>query len=53
LKLGKPAQAAEQFRAAREVDPDYIQAYEAEARALEAGGDQVGAARVRRLIPRP
>lgn len=53
LKLGKPAQAAGEFRAAREVDPDYFQAYEAEARALEAGGDQVGAARVRRLIPRP
>jgi tetratricopeptide (TPR) repeat protein len=53
LKLGKPAQAAGEFRAAREVDPDYIQAYEAEARALEAGGDQVGAERVRRSIPRP
>jgi tetratricopeptide (TPR) repeat protein len=51
MKLGKPAQAAEQFRAAREVDPDYLQAYEAEARALEATGDRVGAAGVRRLKP--
>jgi tetratricopeptide (TPR) repeat protein len=51
LKLGKPAQAAEQFRAAREADPDYLQAYEAEARALEALGDMAGAARVRRMMP--
>jgi tetratricopeptide (TPR) repeat protein len=52
MKLGKPAQAAEQFHAAREVDPDYSQAYEAEARALEAAGDQAGAAAVRRLMAR-
>ena len=51
LKLGKPAQAAEQFRAAREADPDYLQAYEAEARALEVIGDTAGAARVRRMMP--
>jgi len=48
LKLGKPVQAAEQFHAAREVDPDYIQAYQAEAGALEVAGDKAGAARVRR-----
>jgi tetratricopeptide (TPR) repeat protein len=47
LKLGKPAQAAEQFHAAREVDPEYLQAYVAEATALEAAGDKAGAARVR------
>jgi tetratricopeptide (TPR) repeat protein len=52
LKLGKPAQAADQFHAAREVAPDYLQAYEAEARALEAAGDAAGAARVRGLKPR-
>jgi tetratricopeptide (TPR) repeat protein len=50
MKLGKPAQAAGEFRTAREVDPDYFQAYEAEARALEAAGDRVGAARVRRMM---
>jgi Tfp pilus assembly protein PilF len=48
MKMGKPAQAAEQFHAAREVDPTYTQAYLAEALALEASGDQAGAARVRR-----
>ena len=47
MKLGKPAQAAEQFHAAREVDPSYSQAYLAEAKALEAAGDKAGAARVR------
>jgi hypothetical protein len=51
LKLGKPAQAAEQFHAAREVAPDYLQAYDAEARALEAAGDAAGAARARSLKP--
>ena len=50
LKLGEPRQAAAQFRAAREVDSTYIQAYEAEARALEAAGDTAEAARVRALI---
>jgi tetratricopeptide (TPR) repeat protein len=48
MKLGQPAQAAEQFHGAREVDPTYLQAYEAEARALEAAGDHLGAAAVRR-----
>ena len=50
VKLGKPAQAAEQFRAAQEADPDFVQAYQAEAQALEAAGDLAGAAKVRRLI---
>ena len=51
MKLEKPAQAAEQFRAAREVDPGYGQAYEAEAQALAAAGDAAGAARVRAMKP--
>jgi len=51
VKLGRPREAAEQFRAAREVDPTFRQAYEAEARALEAAGDAAGAARVRGLMP--
>jgi tetratricopeptide (TPR) repeat protein len=50
LKLGEPRKAAAQFHAAREVDPTYIEAYEAEARALEAAGDAPGAARVRSLV---
>jgi tetratricopeptide (TPR) repeat protein len=50
LKLGEPRKAAAQFRAAREVDADYLEAYEAEARALEAAGDKAGAARVRALL---
>jgi tetratricopeptide (TPR) repeat protein len=51
MKLGKPAQAAEQFHAARVVAPDYSQAYVAEALALEAAGDKAGAARVRTEKP--
>jgi hypothetical protein len=34
------------------VAPDYLQAYDAEARALEAAGDAAGAAHVRSLKPR-
>jgi tetratricopeptide (TPR) repeat protein len=49
MKLGKHREAAEQFRAGREMDPSFRQAYEAEARALEAAGDAAGAARVRAL----
>jgi Tfp pilus assembly protein PilF len=49
LKLGEPRQAAAQFRAARQVDPTYREAFEAEARALEAAGDSAEAARVRAL----
>jgi tetratricopeptide (TPR) repeat protein len=48
MKLGKPAQAAEQFHAARKVDPTFYQAFAAEAAAMEAAGDNTGAARVRR-----
>ena len=53
LKLGKPREAAAQFRAAHESDSTYIQAYQAEARALDAAGDKAGAARVRASIPKP
>ena len=52
LKLGEPREAAAQFHAAREVDSTYIEAYEAEARALEAAGDRAEAARVRSLVPK-
>ena len=52
LKLGNPREAAAQFRAARQIDPTYFQAYEAEARALEAAGDNAQAARVRALVPK-
>jgi tetratricopeptide (TPR) repeat protein len=48
LKLGEPREAARQFHAARQVDSTYIEAYEAEARALEAAGDKAGAATGRR-----
>ena len=50
MKLGEPREAAAQFHAAREVDSTYIEAYEAEARALEAAGDKEEAARVRALV---
>ena len=50
---GKYGEAAEQFRTAHHIDPGYVQAYEAEARALEAAGDAAGAARVRSAIPKP
>ena len=51
MQLGEYRDAAAQFRAARETDPTYSQAYEAEARALEATGDATGASRVRSLVP--
>lgn len=51
LKLSQPARAAEQFHAAREVDPEYYPAYKAEAGALDAAGDAVGAAKVRQMVP--
>lgn len=50
MKLGKYREAAEQFHAARAVDPDYREAYGAEAAALEAAGNPVEAAAVRRLL---
>jgi len=49
LKLDRPRDAAAQFHAARQVDPTYIEAYGAEARALEAAGDKAEAAHVRSL----
>jgi Flp pilus assembly protein TadD len=51
MKLGKYREAAEQFHAAREVDPTYAQAYTAEAQALDAAGDAAAAAAVRKLKP--
>jgi len=52
MKLGEPRKAAAQFHAAREIDATYFEAYEAEARALEAAGDAAEAARVRALAPK-
>ena len=51
-KLDDPRGAAAQFHAARLVDATYYEAYEAEARALEATGDKVEAARVRASVPK-
>jgi tetratricopeptide (TPR) repeat protein len=51
MKLGKYREAAEQFHAAREIDPTYVQAYTAEALALDAAGNAAGAAQVRKLKP--
>lgn len=53
MKVGKHAEAAREFRAAREIDPSFAQAYEAEAKALEAAALQDEALRVRGLAPRP
>ncbi len=50
MKLGEPREAAAQFHAARVVDPTYVEAFEAEARALEAAGDEAEAAHVRSLV---
>ncbi len=52
LKLGQPRRAAAQFRTAREIDSTYYQAYEAEARSLEAAGDKGAAAQVRASVPK-
>ena len=52
LKLDDPLGAAAQFHAAWVADGTYYQAYEAEARALEAAGEKVEAARVRALVPK-
>ena len=49
MKLGEYPRAVEQFRTARVIDPTYREAYEAEARALEASGDSAGATEVRKL----
>jgi protein O-mannosyl-transferase len=50
IKLGKYHQAAAEFHAARKIVPDYWQAYQAEARALEAAGDSAAARHVRNAI---
>jgi len=50
MKLGKYKDAAGEFHAARQVDPQYWQAYQAEARALEAAGETRQAAAVRQLL---
>jgi hypothetical protein len=50
LKLGQPLAAAAQFHAARQTDATFVEAYQAEARALDAAGDKAGAARVRALV---
>ena len=50
MKMGEYQKAVQQFHAARQIDPDYWQAYQAEAKALDAAGDQAAAARVRAQI---
>jgi tetratricopeptide (TPR) repeat protein len=49
-KLDKPREAAQEFHAAREVDPTYFQAFLAEASALDKSGDAAGANRVRKEL---
>ncbi len=53
MKLGKYRQAAAEFHAARQVVPDYWQAYQAEARALDAAGESAAAEQVRNEIQNP
>ncbi|MEJ2010142.1 MAG: glycosyltransferase family 39 protein [Acidobacteriota bacterium] len=53
MKLGLYREAAREFHAARQIDPHYWQAYQAEAKALEAAGDLAAAGRVRRQIKKP
>ena len=53
MKLGKYRQAAAEFHAARKVVPDYWQAYQAEAKALDAAGESAAAERVRNEIQNP
>lgn len=50
MKLGEYQQAAAEFHAARRIVPDYWQAYQAEARALEAAGQSAAARQVRNAI---
>jgi len=50
MKLGNYQQAAAEFHAARKIVPDYWQAYQAEARALEAAGESPAARQVRDAI---
>lgn len=53
MKLGKYQQAAAQFHSAREIAPDYWQAYQAEAKALDAAGESAAAEQVRSQIKQP
>lgn len=53
MKLGRYRQAAGEFHAARKVVPDYWQAYQAEAGALEAAGESAAAKQVRDEIQKP
>ena len=53
MRLGRYREAAEQFRAAAAVDPTYLQAVQAQARALEAAGEVEAAARLRQERPDP
>ncbi|HEV2247177.1 MAG TPA: tetratricopeptide repeat protein, partial [Terriglobia bacterium] len=50
MKLGDYHHAAAEFHAARKIVPDYWQAYQAEARALEAAGESAAAQQVRNAI---
>jgi tetratricopeptide (TPR) repeat protein len=51
LKVGDFRAAADQFHTARQLDPTYWQAFEAEAKALEAAGEASAAAAVRSREP--
>lgn len=51
MQVGNYREAAFEFGSAVAADPTYREAYEAEARALEAAGDSAGAARVRNSLP--
>jgi len=53
MRLRRYREAAEQFRAAAAVDPTYLQAVQAQARALEAAGEVEAAARLRQERPDP
>ncbi|HET7212908.1 MAG TPA: tetratricopeptide repeat protein [Terriglobia bacterium] len=53
MKLGMYRRAAAEFHAARKVVPDYWQAYQAEASALDAAGDFAAAKQVRGEIQKP
>lgn len=53
MKLGRYRRAAAEFHAARKVVPDYWQAYQAEASALEAAGESAAAKQVRDEIRKP
>ncbi|MGH9375422.1 MAG: tetratricopeptide repeat protein [Terriglobia bacterium] len=50
MKLGKYMEAAGEFRAALQVDPEYWQAYQAEASALDAAGETGEAAEIQQLL---